>query len=132
LAVGVPLRPSVSAVHDREVAALRSALGAAAFEAAWDAGTKAPWEEVVTEASSLLEGNGEWAGRAGKEHRRDLTAREREVLALLAAGRTDREIADALFLSRRTVTTHTSNLFAKLGVANRTEAAALAAREGLA
>ena len=132
LAVGVPLRPSVSAVHDREVAALRSALGAAAFEAAWDAGTKAPWEEVVTEASSLLEGNGERAGWAGKENRRDLTAREREVLALLAAGRTDREIADALFLSRRTVTTHTSNLFAKLGVANRTEAAALAAREGLA
>jgi DNA-binding NarL/FixJ family response regulator len=60
-----------------------------------------------------------------------LTPREREVLTLLVQGKTDQEIADDLFLSRRTVTTHTSNLFAKLGVANRVEATARAVREGL-
>jgi DNA-binding NarL/FixJ family response regulator len=53
------------------------------------------------------------------------------VLRLLVAGKTDREIADALFIGRRTVTTHTSGLYAKLGVSSRTEAAALAIREGL-
>ena len=60
-----------------------------------------------------------------------LTPRERDVLRLLVQGKTDQEIADVLFLSRRTITTHTSHLFAKLGVTNRVEATALAVREGL-
>ena len=60
------------------------------------------------------------------EHR--LTPREREVLALLADGRTNRQIADALFISAKTASVHVSNILAKLGVANRGEAAALAHR----
>jgi DNA-binding NarL/FixJ family response regulator len=60
-----------------------------------------------------------------------LTTREQEVLALLAAGRSNPEIADALFISRRTVTTHVTNLFAKLGVGNRVEATTEAHRLGL-
>lgn len=55
-----------------------------------------------------------------------LTAREREVLALVAAGRTNREIADELFISVKTVSVHVSNILAKLGVASRTQAAAWA------
>jgi DNA-binding NarL/FixJ family response regulator len=50
------------------------------------------------------------------------------VLELLAAGRSNAEIADALFISRRTVTTHVSNLYAKLGAASRAEAIAFALR----
>ncbi|MCC6756163.1 MAG: DNA-binding response regulator [Solirubrobacterales bacterium] len=50
----------------------------------------------------------------------------------MAAGRTDQQIADALFVSRRTVTTHASHIHPKLGAANRAEAAALATRAGLA
>jgi DNA-binding CsgD family transcriptional regulator len=61
-----------------------------------------------------------------------LSAREREVLRLVAAGRSNPEIADALFVSPRTVTTHLTNIFAKLGVANRAEAVAWAVRTGLA
>ena len=60
-----------------------------------------------------------------------LTDRQVEVLRLLIAGRSDREIAAALFLSRRTVQDHVSHLLAKLGVANRTEAAAVAVRDRL-
>jgi len=53
-----------------------------------------------------------------------LSAREVEILQLLAAGRSNTEIAEALFISRRTVTTHVSHLYAKLGVASRAEAIA--------
>ena len=51
-----------------------------------------------------------------------LTAREREVLELLAAGRTNPQIAGALFLSPKTVRNNVSNIFAKLQVADRAEA----------
>jgi DNA-binding CsgD family transcriptional regulator len=57
-----------------------------------------------------------------------LTPREREVLALVADGRTNRQIADALFISDKTASVHVSNILAKLGVANRGEAAAVAHR----
>ena len=60
-----------------------------------------------------------------------LTAREAEVLALVAAGRSNRQIAQALFISPKTVSVHVSNLLAKLGVAGRVEAAAIAHRLGL-
>lgn len=61
-----------------------------------------------------------------------LTAREREVLVLLAQGETNRRIADALFISESTASVHVSNIIGKLGVTNRVEAAAAAIRSGLA
>jgi LuxR family maltose regulon positive regulatory protein len=57
-----------------------------------------------------------------------LTKREREVFALLAEGRPNREIAQALFISEVTAKVHVRNVFRKLGVRNRTEAALIAAR----
>lgn len=60
-----------------------------------------------------------------------LTTREREVLRLVAAGRTNRQIAEELFISPKTVSVHVSNILAKLGVSSRGEAAALAHRLGL-
>jgi DNA-binding NarL/FixJ family response regulator len=60
-----------------------------------------------------------------------LTGREVEVLRLIAAGRSNRAIAEALFISPNTVLRHVSNIFAKTGVANRAEAAAYATRQGL-
>jgi DNA-binding CsgD family transcriptional regulator len=64
-------------------------------------------------------------------HRLGLTPREREVLALVADGRTNRQIAEALFISAKTASVHVSNILAKLGVANRAEAAVAAHRLGL-
>jgi DNA-binding NarL/FixJ family response regulator len=59
-----------------------------------------------------------------------LTAREREVLRLLSEGRSNREIAAALFIAPKTASVHVSNILGKLGAASRTEAAAIAYREG--
>jgi DNA-binding CsgD family transcriptional regulator/tetratricopeptide (TPR) repeat protein len=61
-----------------------------------------------------------------------LTAREREVLLLVADGRSNGQIAEELVISRKTASVHVSNILAKLGVATRVEAAALAHRRGLA
>src|SRR5207244_3966029 len=61
---------------------------------------------------------------AGAGSREVLTPREREVARLVADGSTNSEIADSLFLSRKTVERHVSNVLAKLGARNRTELAA--------
>jgi ATP/maltotriose-dependent transcriptional regulator MalT len=60
-----------------------------------------------------------------------LTAREREVLRLVADGRSNSEIAQELFISRKTASVHVSNILSKLGVTSRVQAAAVAHRRGL-
>jgi DNA-binding CsgD family transcriptional regulator len=69
--------------------------------------------------------------RHGPGENEALTAREREVLALLVAGRTNREVARQLYISEKTVSVHVTNILAKLGARSRTEAAAIARRDGL-
>ena len=68
---------------------------------------------------------------SGRQPLEPLTARELEVLQLLAAGQTNRQIADRLVVTERTVKFHVSSILAKLGAANRTEAVALANQRGL-
>ncbi len=65
------------------------------------------------------------------EREEGLTPREQEILALVAQGRTNREIASQLFISAKTVSVHISNILSKLGAGGRTEAVALARRRGL-
>ncbi|WKX74165.1 response regulator transcription factor [Streptomyces sp. XD-27] len=79
-------------------------------------------------AGALLsqEESGGGGGRGGT-----LTEREREVLGLIADGRSNREIARALVLSEKTVKTHVSNILMKLDLADRTQAALWAVRHGI-
>jgi DNA-binding NarL/FixJ family response regulator len=67
----------------------------------------------------------------GPSPRERLTAREREVLELIARGRSNKRIALELGISEKTVKAHVGRVLAKLGVADRTQAALLAVREGL-
>jgi len=69
--------------------------------------------------------------RVEVDTRSRLTGREREVLVLVSQGRTNREIADNLFISQKTASVHVSNILAKLGAANRAEAGAKARALGL-
>jgi non-specific serine/threonine protein kinase len=115
--------------------AVRAALGDAEFEAARAAGRALPLPDVLVEAerdaaTSVRPAKGERSGRSGTLF--GLTARELEVLRLVASGRTNREIAAALFVTQRTAATHVTHILAKLGVESRTEAAAWAVRYGLA
>ena len=71
------------------------------------------------------------ARRAGPGDGHGLSARELEVLRLVAAGRSNREIAAALVISEHTVARHLQNIFAKLGVSSRTAASAFAFTHGL-
>jgi DNA-binding NarL/FixJ family response regulator len=92
---------------------------------------------LVHEGEALLDP--QIAGRVMEEVARpspggdlsSLTPREREVLGLLARGLSNRQLADALVVSEKTVKTHVSNILMKLGVHDRTQAALLAVREGL-
>ena len=70
-------------------------------------------------------------GRAAEAARLGLTPREREVLGLVADGRSNRQIAEELYTSAKTASVHVSNILAKLGVPNRAEAAVAAHRLGL-
>ncbi|HET8979939.1 MAG TPA: response regulator transcription factor [Solirubrobacteraceae bacterium] len=82
-----------------------------------------------TVAARLLRHLGETAAPA--EVAEQLTRREREVLALIAAGHSNKRIALELGIAEKTVKTHVGHLLAKLGVADRTQAALLAVRHGL-
>jgi DNA-binding CsgD family transcriptional regulator len=72
---------------------------------------------------------GTTAARSAEHGTTGLTDREREVLALLVEGRTNRQIAQRLYISEKTVSVHVSNILAKLGVHSRNEAAAVARRD---
>jgi DNA-binding CsgD family transcriptional regulator len=133
-AVGYVLPAPERARYDRTRAELRASLGAVAFAREWAAGLTITLGEAVAEVGVVLaELRVGMSADAPVTPPVDggLTPREREVLQLVVAGHSNPEIADALFLSRRTVTTHLTRIFAKLGVAGRAEAAVHAVRNDL-
>jgi DNA-binding CsgD family transcriptional regulator len=123
------------ASRERSLSAVRGHLGDAAFAAAWDAGRALPPEQGMAEALDP----GDVAGAPvapppspDPAAALGLTPREGEVLRWLVQGLSDREIAEELFISPRTVQGHVAGLLAKLGLASRAAAAAYAVRYGLA
>jgi len=91
--------------------------------------------ETAARVEQFLHPNAEsWRGAAsatGADRQRWLSPREQEVLKLIAAGRTNREIAEALVLTPGTVARHVHNILTKLGAANRAAAASWAATHGI-
>ena len=120
--------------HERGAATARAALGDAAFDAAFLPGRRLSRERVQAEVAAVLEPprHRPRGPPAPPSPHHGLTPRELEVLRLVAAGRTNAEIAEALFVTRRTVTSHVERIFAKLGVRSRAEAGAVARERGLA
>jgi DNA-binding CsgD family transcriptional regulator len=131
---GVPPYAGNDGGRERALATSRDRLGPDASAAAWAAGQTLPLEDSVAEAGRVEATPDATASTSpiADGARRGLTPREREVLGLLAAGLSDREIAEALFVSRYTAANHVARILAKLGVPSRTAAATYAVRHGLA
>ncbi len=130
---GSPMRPVVQTHHDEVMARAREVLGEADFVAAWNAGAALTPDEAIARALAGAAGTTVGLPMPPPSVAGDgLTSRELDVLRLLVDGQTDRKIADALFISRRTASKHVAAILAKLGASSRAEAAARAVRDGLA
>jgi len=111
----------------REAAATAARLGAAPLSAALEALAR----RARIDPGPAVGIDGARAASSGAYLTESLTDRERDVLRLLARGQSNRQIGTELFISPKTASVHVSNILAKLAVTNRTEAAAIAHREGL-
>jgi non-specific serine/threonine protein kinase len=112
----------------------RATLGDARFQATWAAGRALPPEQAVAEAQAVLTSvgsAGHGLGMADPASRHGLSPRELAVLRLTAAGRSNREVAEALFVAPKTVETHLANVRAKLAVGTTRAAVAEAQRRGI-
>jgi DNA-binding CsgD family transcriptional regulator len=113
----------------RAAAATAADLGAVPLAAALDAlARRARLDPGPATATAV---SGVTGAATGAYLTESLTDRERDVLRLLARGQSNRQIGTELFISPKTASVHVSNILAKLAVTNRTEAAAIAHREGL-
>jgi DNA-binding NarL/FixJ family response regulator len=128
-------------LHEADASArIGSATQAAnALRAAYDTATALGAEPLVNEIEALarrtrisLDAPAVAALGQAEAVRLGLTSREAEVLTLVAAGKTNREIGTELFVSEKTASVHVSNILRKLGVSSRVDAAAIAQRVGVA
>ncbi len=134
LSMGGHLDPLHRPVYERADTGARAALGEERFTAIHDAGRRLTHSDLLAEAEAIVSMAEEAARdprRRGADGLSVLTAREREVLNLLADKKTDREIAELLFISRRTVNYHVANILGHLAVHSRQDAVARAHDLGL-
>jgi non-specific serine/threonine protein kinase len=141
--ISLPRLPVDRPTYERDVAAMRAQLDEATFAAAWaagqampleqasDAALYIPLEEPPAERETEAPSQGSGSARAMPGRLSTLTRRERQVLALLAQGASNRAIAEKLVIAERTAEIHISNILGKLGVTSRTQAAAYALTHGL-
>jgi len=119
--LGVPIPPIERAEYERLLSATRVHLGERAFAAAWAQGrAMTPRQALAAQGHKPTPTPS--ATPSPQAYPAGLTAREVEVLRLLAGGLTDQQIADKLVLSPRTVHAHISSIYSKLGVTSRSAA----------
>ncbi len=138
---GAARESTEDAGYDQALLASRTAVGRGAADPLWKEGLNRSIDEAVLVASSMTDQvqqmpatRSEAIGDRGGSRlvsTYGLTPREIEVLGFLGAHHTDREIAEALYISPRTVGTHITSIHTKLGVTSRREAARIAAESGL-
>jgi non-specific serine/threonine protein kinase len=108
---------------ERSVAEVRARLGKDSFAAAWAEGRSITLEQAIAKAQRVTTPlPAEATPEVAPGNPAGLTEREREVLRLIALGLTDRQVAESLVISRRTVHAHLRSIYGKLGVRSRTEA----------
>jgi predicted ATPase/DNA-binding CsgD family transcriptional regulator len=132
--IGAPMFPQDRPIHEQAVAAAKASLGEASYAEAWDAGSQLSLDAAIDMATAIAAAGvtAHEVATTAVSAPSGLTPRELEVLRLVAEGRSDREIAETLFISHNTAMKHVANILMKLDVESRTAAAAFAHRQGLA
>jgi DNA-binding CsgD family transcriptional regulator len=136
-AMGVQLPPTDQVHAQQIITTTRAHVDRRSWTAAWDAGRGMAIDQAVSAAlqgtpEHALQERSDEAAAARQQFPAGLTTREVEVLRLIAAGKSNREIADALFLSPATVNVHVTHILTKTNTDNRTAAALFAREHGLA
>ena len=129
-ATAYPHAPDPS-VHEARVGAARSRMDAAVWEAAWSEGRAMTPEQAVEYALSKEELPESRSPSTTPLYPAGLSAREAEVLRLVARGLTNAQVAEELFISPRTVDRHLNSVYRKAGVSSRVAAARFASEHGL-
>lgn len=113
---------------ERTETAARHKLGDTAYTDAFEAGRRLHLSDARTEFDRMLSSS---TDTSNDDTIKGLTPREMQVLRLLASGKSNQQIADELFISRRTAANHVANILYKLGADSRTAAASVAIRSGV-
>jgi predicted ATPase/class 3 adenylate cyclase/DNA-binding CsgD family transcriptional regulator len=126
-ALRTPLPPIEQATYQRAVDAARTELGESAFARAWAKGRMMTPEQVLaTQGQAVITGAGERSSSpttaSPPRYPDGLTAREVEVLRVVAQGLTNEQVAERLVISPRTVDTHLTSIYGKIGVSSRSAA----------
>jgi predicted ATPase/DNA-binding CsgD family transcriptional regulator len=136
--IGAPVPPDELADYEQTLAAIRTQLGEEAFTAAWAEGhTMAPEQALAAQGttgipiSAPTESPSPPSAKTSPRYPAGLTAREVEVLRLVAQGLSDAQVAEQLVVSPRTVNFHLTSIYSKLQVSSRTSATRYAIEHGL-
>jgi non-specific serine/threonine protein kinase len=127
--ISLPFEGPYEAMHEQQLTETRQALGNDAWERAWREGRAMSLEQALAYATEPL--GSDTAEPPAPTGAGLLSPRELDVLRLVADGKSNQEIAGALYISPHTVATHVQNIFSKLGLESRTAVATWAVRNGL-
>jgi DNA-binding CsgD family transcriptional regulator len=135
--MGAPIPPVERAVYEKRVTAARSSIGKRIFSAYWAQGrTMTPEQALAAQGKAATPSHGSTeaaliSSRSTAINLAGLTAREVEVLHWVARGLTDAQVAEQLVISPRTITSHLSSIYNKLGVTSRAAATRFAVEHKL-